>query len=185
MLNIQGSWKKKVLGIAALAAIAIPISGCGGEKPEKTAVVDYQIVLANHPDRAAAEKELNKEYQNLQDKAASLQNNQNLTSEDKAKQMQAFQKELMTKEKNLLSPIKDNVDQKIDEVMKEQGYTAVYAKQVLIRGGHDITADVLKKEGLSPEDIEKAQQAQGSIAADSADGGSVPADPDNGDAGNK
>ena len=148
---------KKAIAVITLAAVALPLAGCTNmQKTDKIAVVDYQTVLANHPDRKDAEKKLEDAYRDIQKQAMEKQNDSSISQEDK---MQQFQKQLLTQEKNLIAPIKDDVDKKIDETMKEKGYTAVFSKQALVRGGDDITDEVLKKEGLSDDEISKAKDA--------------------------
>lgn len=149
---------KKAIAVITLVAVALPLAGCANmQKTNKIAVVDYQTVLANHPDRKDAEKKLEDAYRDIQKQAMEKQNDSSISQEDKMQKMQEFQKQILTQEKNLIAPIKDDVDKKIDETMKEKGYTAVFSKQALVRGGDDITDEVLKKEGLSDDEISKAK----------------------------
>lgn len=156
---LKNDWKKKAVAVAALAAASLPLAGCATTPaPQKVAVVDYRVLMQHHPDRKAAEEDMMKAYQELQKKASDQQNDESVPQEDRMKNLNELQQELMTKETNLFAPIKDDVDKKIDEVMKEKGYSSVFSKDALIRGGDDITSDVLRKEGLSDDDIKAAVQ---------------------------
>lgn len=165
------SWKQKAAVLVALAAVTVPLSGCGSQAPQKVAVVDYQSLMANHPDRKAAEEEMMKMYTDLQQKAMEQQNDQSMSQEDRMKKLNDLQQELMTKETNLFTPIKDDVDKKIDDVMKKKGYTSVFTKEALVRGGDDITGDVLRAEGVSEDEISKiqAKEKQGDNASSGQD----------------
>lgn len=157
--SMDKNFLKKGVAVAALAAIAIPLAGCStNQPPQKVAVVDYQVLMQNHPDRKTAESDMMAAYQELQKKASEQQNDESISQEERMKSLNALQQELMTKETNLFTPIKDDVDKKIDEVMKEKGYSSVFSKDALIRGGDDITSDVLRKEGLSDDDIKTATE---------------------------
>ena len=163
MMFIQNHKKKCALGALALAVAALPILGCDNASAtqpavQKIAVVDYNELLQNHPSRKAAEEEMQKSYQEFQQKAASMKPSEDAPQEDRMKAYNDLQKEIMDKQDTLLKPIKDGVDKSLDEVMKEKGYTAVFSRDALIRGGEDITLDVLRKEGASEDDIKAASE---------------------------
>lgn len=153
----MNSWKKNVAILSALAAVTLPLAGCSMN--QKVAMVDYQAVVMNHPDRKAATEEMMKTYGEIQQKAMEEQKDENANPEDRYKKAMEYQKTLRDKETELFTPIKDNVDKKLDEVMKEKGYTSVYAKGALVRGGDDITSDVLRKEGVSEDEIKSIVEA--------------------------
>lgn len=159
-------WNKKIISGLVLVTLAFPIAGCSGvmqpangEQAKKVAVIDYQVVLGNHPARQDADKKLNEKFTELQQKAMAIQKDDSISPEDKNTQLQGLQNELMAAEKENFVPVKHEVDAKIDEVLKEKGYDAVFSKQALIRGGEDITGDVLRKEGLDEDAVKKALDA--------------------------
>ena len=83
---------KKAIAVITLAAVALPLAGCANtQKTDKIAVVDYQTVLANHPDRKDAEKKLEDAYRDIQKQAMEKQNDSSISQEDKMQQMQEFQ----------------------------------------------------------------------------------------------
>lgn len=149
--------KKSILAFAALTALVLPFTGC--TNTQKLAVVDYRAILMNHPDIESANEEMRKTYMELQDEAIKAQNDQNLSQEEKFQKTMEFQKTMMEKQRELFAPIKDDVDQKMDEVMKEKKYTSVFSNDALVRGGDDITTDVLRKEGVSEDKIKDIQES--------------------------
>lgn len=114
--------------------------------------------MTNHPDLKAANEELRKTYTELQKEASKAQTDKDLSPEDRMKKMEEFQNTMQEKQDELLNPIKEDVDQKLDEVMKEKGYTSVFSVDALVRGGDDITADILRKEGVAEEEIQKIEE---------------------------
>ena len=152
----MNAWKKNAVALAALVAVTVPFAGCATQ--QKLAVVDYQAILMNHPDLQSANEEMRKTYTELQPEAAKVQNDKGLPEEEKIKKMGEFQKTMMDKQTELFSPIKDDVDQKLDEVMKEKGYISVFSNGALVRGGDDITSDVLRKEGVSEDKIKEIDE---------------------------
>lgn len=156
-MHISKNTRRNVIAVITLVSIALSFSGCA-RNMGKVAVIDYQVVLANHPDRKDAEKKLDDAYREVQ-KQLEKQKDASISQDEKMQKMQQFQKQMIAKEKTLIAPIKADVNEKIDETMKEKGYTAVFSKDSLVRGGDDITDEILKKEGLSDEEIKKAKAA--------------------------
>lgn len=156
-MHISKNTRRNVIAVITLVSIALSFSGCA-RNMGKVAVIDYQVVLANHPDRKDAEKKLDDAYREVQ-KQLEKQKDASISQDEKMQKMQQFQKQMIAQEKTLVAPIKADVNEKIDETMKEKGYTAVFSKDSLVRGGDDITDEILKKEGLSDEEIKKAKAA--------------------------
>lgn len=157
-MHISKNTRKNAIAVITLVAVACFLSGCAStQNTGKVAVIDYQVVLANHPDRKDAEKKLDDAYREIQKQVAEEQKNADISQDEKMQKMQQFQKQMFAQEKTLIAPIKADVNEKIDETMKEKGYTAVFSKDSLVRGGDDITDEILKKEGLSDEEIKKAR----------------------------
>lgn len=156
-MHISKNTRRNVIAVITLVSIALSFSGCA-RNMGKVAVIDYQVVLANHPARKDAEKKLDDAYREVQ-KQLEKQKDASISQDEKMQKMQQFQKQMIAQEKTLIAPIKADVNEKIDETMKEKGYTAVFSKDSLVRGGDDITDEILKKEGLSDEEIKKAKAA--------------------------
>lgn len=156
-MHISKNTRRNVIAVITLVSIALSFSGCA-RNMGKVAVIDYQVVLANHPDRKDAEKKLDDAYREVQ-KQLEKQKDASISQDEKMQKMQQFQKQMIAQEKTLIAPIKADVNEKIDETMKEKGYTAVFSKDSLVRGGDDITDEILKKEGLSDDEIKKAMAA--------------------------
>ena len=158
-MHISKNTRRNVIAVITLVSIALSFSGCArARNMGKVAVIDYQVVLANHPDRKDAEKKLDDAYREVQ-KQLEKQKDASISQDEKMQKMQQFQRQMIAQEKTLIAPIKADVNEKIDETMKEKGYTAVFSKDSLVRGGDDITDEILKEEGLSDEEIKKAKAA--------------------------
>lgn len=161
--------KKYILGVLAMGLATFPILGCDNAPAaqpavQKIAVVDYHELLQNHPERKTAEEEMQKYYQEFQKKAEGLKADADAPQADQMKAYTELQKEVTDKQDALFKPVRDGVDKSLDEVMKEKGYTSVFSREALVRGGDDITIDVLRKEGASDDDI-KAVENRMNIAA--------------------
>lgn len=143
---------KKKIGIIVFMVGALAISGCGTEAPSAIGVVDHQTVVMSHPDMAAAQKTMEDEYSKIQNQ---IMDSSTLPDEERRKRVEVFRKRLAALEKEQLVPIQKAADEAINEVMKEQGLSAVFDKRSIVAGGKDITKNVLIKEGLSSEDADK------------------------------
>lgn len=171
-MNLSEKTQNACIGLAAILAIGgisygAYLNGAFEQKPAKIAVVDYQELLQDHPSREAAEEEMRKAYQDFQKQAQELRANSENQQQDQTMAMFELQKQAMEKQNSIFQPIKDDVDQKIDEVLKEKGYTFVFSRGTLLRGGDDLTVDVLRKEGVSDE---KLKLVEGKIKASEAAG---------------
>ena len=57
----------------------------------------------------------------------------------------SLRKEVTAKEDELMKPLQDRIDKALDELMKEQRLAVVLRKEVVLRGGLDITSKLLAK----------------------------------------
>ena len=150
--------KKKnaiILGMMAMVSTSL-LAGCGTQQAaapvSKIALVAHQMVVENHPDMKAAQKAMQDEYDKIQNE---LKDAQNLPPEEANKKFNEFQKKLRDMEQQKLVPVQESADNAVDEIMKAKGYEVVLDKRVAVKGGTDITKEVLVKEGVAEAEADK------------------------------
>ena len=117
------------------------------------ATIDYQLVMQKHPKMAEAQQKMQKSYEEIQKSMGGISS---MPVAQQDTMIQEYQKKLQAQEKELFTPIKNDVDTHIKAIMTDKGYSAVADKRAIIQGGEDITVEVLVKEGL---DVNAAKQA--------------------------
>jgi outer membrane protein len=122
-------------------AIANPTTTYATSSP--VGVVNYQLLLQQHPDTAQAQEAYNADIKQAQDDFNTKSAGMN--DQDKKALYQQIQQDLQKKQQELLNPIRDKVNAAIKEVADAKGLSVVVDKSVTIYGGQDITSDVLKK----------------------------------------
>ena len=151
----QKSRNAILVGLSTVSMFAL--AGCGATPtqappPQTVASVNMQLVMENSPQMAQAQEKMKVEYDKIRNE---MKDNDGLSAEQKQQKVMEAQKKLQDLEKTTFAPIQNSVNANIDEVMKTNGISTVVDKRVIIRGGRDITKDVLVKEGI---DTAKAQQ---------------------------
>ena len=148
----------------------VAFGGCSFQQDAKQAsntdtvgMVNMQVVMEHNPDMASAQTKMKSEYDKIRN---DIKDTEGLPPEQRQSKVMDAQKKLQDLEKQTMSPIQDNVNKSIDEVMKDKKLSAVIDKRVIVRGGTDITKDVLIKEGLTPEDAQKAIDSEDSHVND-------------------
>lgn len=133
-----------ILGVAGVAvtqtgsmksASAAPASNIG--------VVNYQILVQQHPDTAAMEKTMQAEKEQAQkdfDTKAATMNDQ-----EKQAYFSQLSQGLMNKEQALLGGILDKINGVVKTVAEAKGLSIVIDNRTVIYGGTDITEEVSKK----------------------------------------
>lgn len=155
--------KLRIAGFGLLLGVgALGLSGCTSpfgqtvaqpEKPQ-TAIVDYEIIVNQHPKVAEAKAKMEKEYEAIQG-SMTPEELAKLSPEDRQKRIAETQKMISDKEVEFFKPIEQNVNDSLDAVMQEKGIKILFDKRAVIRGGEDVTKDVLIKEGVSSSDAER------------------------------
>jgi outer membrane protein len=106
-------------------------------------VVNYQLLVNQHPDMAQANETYKAAVKQAQDdfnaKSANMNDN------DKKALSQQLEQGLQQKQQELINAIRDKVNAAIKAVADDKGVTVVVDKSVIAYGGQDITDDVLKK----------------------------------------
>ncbi|MDR3561806.1 MAG: OmpH family outer membrane protein [Negativicutes bacterium] len=152
MLKIEKK-QVKIVSVVIAAFFLLGIVGIALSQSGKTyaaapasnvGVVNYQQLIAQHPDAAAAQETMKNEVAQTQKefdaKAATL-------TSDKEKQdyFMQLQQRLNGKQQELLAAINDKVVAAIKAVAEAKGLAVVVDKGAVVYGGQDITDDVMKK----------------------------------------
>lgn len=107
-------------------------------------IVDFQLLMSQHPDMAAAQEIIKTETEQTQkdfnDKTATMTSDQ-----EKQAYFNQLQEQLDEKKQMLLGNIRDKVIAAIKEVADAKGLNLVMDKGAAIYGGQDITVEVGKK----------------------------------------
>ena len=176
-MNKNKNLRNVVAGLA-LGVSVFALAGCSspfgsqeqaGTAKADTAVVDYEIVVNQHPKVAEAKTKMEQEYKALQE-SMNPDELAKLSPEERQARIANAQKMISDKEVEFFKPIETNVNESMDAVMKEKGIKVLLDKRAVVRGGVDVTKDVLVKEGVS------ASEADRIIAGVPKDAGAPPID---------
>lgn len=130
--------------VATVAGTAmLPTNTVAAAAASNIGVVDYQVLVSQHPDMAAMQdsmKEAIKQAKTDFDAKAAGMNDQ-----EKQAYYQQLQQGLQVKERDLLKAITDKVDAAIKKVADDKKLAIVVDKSVALYGGEDITVEVGKK----------------------------------------
>lgn len=135
-----------VLGIAGLALSSTGVShAANAGSSSNVGVVDYQMLVYQHPDTKKAEEtmqaELKAAQQDFESKSA------NMNDKEKQEYYMQVQQRLNLKQQELRGPILDKINAAIKAVAEAKGLSVVLDKNDVVYGGQNITDEVLKKIG--------------------------------------
>ena len=176
-MNKNKNLRNVVAGLAFGVSV-FTLAGCsspfGTQAPTETAktdtaVVDYEIVVNQHPKVAEAKTKMEQEYKALQE-SMNPDELAKLSPEERQARIADAQKMISDKEVEFFKPIETNVNESMDAVMKEKGIKVLLDKRAVVRGGVDVTKDILIKEGVSASDADRI------IAGVPKDAGASPID---------
>jgi outer membrane protein len=105
-------------------------------------VVNYQLLVSQHPDTAAAQKTL--EAAAAQAKSDFDAKSAGMSDQDKQALYQQIQQGFQQKNQELLGPINDKVMAAVKSVADAKGLTIIVDEGTVVYGGQDITDDVMK-----------------------------------------
>ena len=105
------------------------------------AYVDIQRVFELHPDKAEAEKELNKAAQMMQSELEEKVSD--LDQEEQQELLNEYQSELSQKEQKLIQDVLAEIENAIQKVAEQKKVKLVLDKRNVIYGGYDMTEDVI------------------------------------------
>lgn len=135
-----------VLGIAGLAMSQTGVShAANAGSSSNVGVVDFQMLIYQHPDTAIAEQtmqaELKAAQQDFEAKSASM------NDKEKQEYYTQVQQRLNLKQQELRGPILDKINAAIKAVADAKGLSVVLDKNDVVYGGQNITDEVMKKLG--------------------------------------
>ncbi|MDD4600496.1 MAG: OmpH family outer membrane protein [Negativicutes bacterium] len=132
-----------VLSVVGIAVSQTGTSYAAEKNSSNIGVVDYQMLIYQHPDTAKADEAMQAEIkaaqQDFETKAASMN--------DKEKQdyYSQVQQRLSLKNQELRAPIFDKINAAIKAVAEVKGLSVVLDKNDVVYGGQVVTDDVMKK----------------------------------------
>jgi outer membrane protein len=128
--------------LLAVLAITQPTTTYAADS-SSVGVVNYQLLINQHPDMAQANETYKAAVKQAQDdfnaKSASMNDN------DKKALSQQLEQGIQQKQQELINAIRDKVNAAIKAVAEDKRLTVVVDKSVIAYGGQDITDDVMKK----------------------------------------
>lgn len=148
LFNTKGQGKVFVvavlflLGVISIIGFNTNTTYAAAGVPSTIGVVNYQLLVAQHPDTAVAQ-------QTMQAAVAQTQSDfdaksANMSDQDKQALYQQLQQGLQQKNQELLRPINDKIMAAVKSVAEAKGLTVIVEKGNVVYGGQDITADVMK-----------------------------------------
>jgi len=106
-------------------------------------MVNYQLLVENHPDAAKAQETMNAAV--AQAKSDFDAKSVSMNDQEKKSYYQQLQQGIQIKQHELLGAIENKVKAAVKVVAKAKSLTIVVDTGVAVYGGQDITEDVMKK----------------------------------------
>lgn len=133
-----------VFSVVALAVSqsSLGIASAAGSS-SNVGVINHQMIVSQHPEMAAAEETMQKEVKAASDEFK--EKSANMNDKDRQEYYQQTQQRLANKQKELLQPIFNKIDEAIKSVAEAKGLSVVLDKSSVVYGGQDITNDVIQK----------------------------------------
>jgi len=131
-----------VLGVAGILGFNANKTYAAGGASSAVGIVNYQLLVSQHPDTAVAEQTMNAAV--AQAKSDFDAKSVNMSEQEKQAYYQQLQQELQQKNQDLLVPVNDKVMAAVKSVAEAKGLTVVLDKSSAVYGGQDITDDVMK-----------------------------------------
>ncbi|HIU64131.1 MAG TPA: OmpH family outer membrane protein [Candidatus Avacidaminococcus intestinavium] len=140
MNMLKKQWKLWMLTLVMLVftsgvVLAAPKSDIG--------IIDTQQVLQAHPDMEGARQKMQLEEQRAQQDFET--NAKDLANEAKEQYIQNLQQKLAKLQQEMMEPIGKKIDAAIKKVAESKGLSVVLDRSGVVRGGTDITQDVIKE----------------------------------------
>lgn len=131
--------------VLSVVGLAVSQSGSVGHAAASSnvGVVNYDMLVSQHPDYATAQKtfeaEVEQAKKDFEGKAASM------NDKEKQEYYMQLQQRLQLKKAELLGGVNDKVTAAVKAVADAKGLAIVIDKSNVVYGGQDITEDVIKK----------------------------------------
>ncbi len=132
-----------MLGVVGVALSQTGTSVASAGASSNIGVVNYQVLISQHPDMAKAQESMQAEVE----QAKKDFDAKSATMNDKEKQdyYTQIQQRLSLKQQELTGPVFDKVEAAIKAVADAKGLSVVMDKSNVVYGGLDITDEVGKK----------------------------------------
>jgi len=130
------------LGVVGIIGVNTNTTYAAGTVVSNVGIVNYQLLMSQHPDTAKAEEAMNAAI--AQAKSDFDAQSVNMNDQDKQALSQQFQQKLEQKQQELLVPINDKVMTVIKSIAEAKGLAVVVDKSSSVYGGQDITNEAGK-----------------------------------------
>ena len=127
-----------VLVLAVGFFMAVPAAFAQGE----IAFVNLQEVFEVHPDKAAAEEQLNLEAQEMQAELEAEADE--LSQEEQQQLLQQYQEQLTRREQELIQEVLVDIEGLLNQLAEEKGVSVVLDGQNVLYGGYDLTPELIE-----------------------------------------
>ncbi len=130
------------LGLLIVVLLAGSMQGSTGEQGSiSIAVIDVEAVLITHPDMDEVDQLIEQAWlqanQEFQEQAMAL-------SEEQAQQLaMSLQEQTQAYQEQLIGELYMDIEEKVEEFAKTEGYDVVLEDLSVIFGGYDITEDII------------------------------------------
>ncbi len=148
LLNAKGPGQEFVmaivffLGVVGILGLSTSTTYAAPATSAMVGVVNYQLLVSQHPDMAAAQQAMDAALAQTQSDFAAK--SATLSDQDKQALFQQLQQGLDQKKQELMGAINDKILAAVKSVADAKGLTIVVDKGSAIYGGQDITDDVMK-----------------------------------------
>ena len=102
-------------------------------------VVDYQVLVSQSPQLEQVRSEMQKAI--AETRREFDNNSKNMNEEEKERYYRQMQERLATKEKDLMDPVLNGINDTIKKIADKKGLKVVVDKATVVYGGTDITDD--------------------------------------------
>ncbi len=130
-----------VLGVVGVAVTQSHTVGFAAS-PSGVGVVTWQVLMVQHPDmqiiKAAMDNEIEVAKREFEAKAKGL------SQEEQQKVYMQYQERLSERERKLMEPLFEKINNAIKKVADAKGLSIVVDRQGVLYGGTDITDEVMK-----------------------------------------
>lgn len=139
---LKGNLRGIVWAVLA-ACLLLGAGGVAAAAPANAGVVDYELLVTEHPDTPKANEALKAETEAAKKEFESK--SAGLSDKDKQELDRQLWLRVEGKRRELLGAVMEKVNAAIKAVADTKGLSVVLDKSVVIYGGQDITAEVGKK----------------------------------------
>lgn len=130
------------LGVIGIMGVNTNTTYAAGAVVSNVGIVNYQLLMSQHPDTAKAEEAMNAAI--AQAKSDFDAQSVNMNDQDKQTLSQQFRQKLDQKQQDLLVPIHEKVMAVIKSIAEAKGLAVVVDKSSSVYGGQDITNEAGK-----------------------------------------